>query len=260
MNGSPKRGWATRVALLTASVALMIAGCATTASYRPEIDSMKTALAEAKATGAEMRAPEEYAAAEACLDWMTHEATEFNPFADPDARIRGKCQPAFAALREKMAAAPEVTIPAETAQAGGAAEEEKAVEVVPPPVAPQPETAQAGGAAEEQASPLQDIFFDYDKSSIRTEMAKSLAENVRWLRANPTASIIIEGHCDERGTVEYNQALGQRRAMSVSNYLVAAGISAERVKVVSYGKERPFVPGQDESAWKWNRRAHFVLQ
>ncbi len=256
MNGSPKRGWATRFALLTASVALMIAGCATTASYRPEIDSMKTALAEAKATGAEMRAPKEYAAAEACLDWFTHEATEFNPFADPDARIRGKCQAAFAALRETMAAAPEATIPAEAAPPEGVAEE-KAAEVVSPPVALQPETPQA---AEEKASPLKDIFFDFDRSSIRADMQKSLNENIRWLRANPTASIIIEGHCDERGTVEYNQGLGQRRAMSVSNYLVAAGISVERIKVVSYGKERPFVPGHDESAWKWNRRAHFVLQ
>ncbi|MDE2179386.1 MAG: peptidoglycan-associated lipoprotein Pal [candidate division NC10 bacterium] len=194
---------------------------------------MKAALVEAKAAGAETRAPEEYAAAEACLDWMTHEATEFNPFADPDARIRGKCQAAFVALREKMAAAP---------------------------VTPQPETTQAGGAAQEKASPLKDIFFDFDKSSIRADMKKSLAENMRWLKANPTASIIIEGHCDERGTVEYNQGLGQRRAASVKKYLVAAGIGAKRIKVVSYGKERPFVTGHDESAWKWNRRAHFVLQ
>ena len=233
MNGSPKRGRASQLALIVASVALMIAGCATTASYRPDIDSMKTALAEAKAAGAETRAPEEFAAAEACLDWMTHEATEFNPFADPDARIRGKCQAALVALREKMAAVP---------------------------VTPQPKTAQAGGAAQEKASPLQDVFFDFDKSLIRSDMKKSLAENVRWLKANPTASIIIEGHCDERGTVEYNQGLGQRRAASVKNYLVAAGISAKRIKVVSYGKERPFVTGHDKSAWKWNRRAHFVLQ
>ena len=244
MNGSPKRGRVIRRSLIVASMALMIAGCATTASYRPEIDSMKTVLAEAKAAGAETRAPEAYAAAEACLDWFTHEATEFNPFADPDARIRGKCQAAFVALREKMAAA----------QAKGAAE------VVSPPVTPQPEAAPAEGAAEEKASPLRDIFFDFDKSLLRADMKKSLAENVRWLKANPGASIIIEGHCDERGTVEYNQALGQRRAASVKSYLVAAGIGTKRIKVVSYGKERPFAAGHDESAWQWNRRAHFVLQ
>ncbi|MCZ7626495.1 MAG: hypothetical protein M5R38_12545 [Candidatus Methylomirabilis sp.] len=84
--------------LLTVSVAVIMAGCATTQSYQPEIDSMKRALAEAKAAGAETRAPREYAAAEACLDWMTHEATEFRPFADPDARIHGRCQAALTAL------------------------------------------------------------------------------------------------------------------------------------------------------------------
>ena len=224
MDGSPKTGRIFQFALICASVALMIAGCATTASYRPEGDSMKAALAGAKAAGAETRAPEEFAAAEACLDWFTHEATEFNPFADPDARIRGKCQAAFAALREKMTAAPVARIPAKV------------------------------------VSPLKDIFFDFDKSSIRADMKKSLIENVQWLKANPTASIIIEGHCDERGTGEYNLALGQRRAKSVTNNLVAAGINAKRIKVISYGKERPFAPGHDESAWKLNRRAHFVLQ
>lgn len=224
MDGSPKTGRIFQFVLICASVALMIAGCATTASYRPESDSMKAVIAGAKAAGAETRAPEEFAAAEACLDWFTHEATEFNPFADPDARIRDKCQAAFAALREKMAAAPVARIPAKV------------------------------------VSPLKDIFFDFDKSSIRADMKKSLIENVQWLKANPTASIIIEGHCDERGTGEYNLALGQRRAKSVTNNLVATGINAKRIKVVSYGKERPFAPSHDESAWKLNRRAHFVLQ
>lgn len=224
MDGSPKTGRIFQFVLICASVALMIAGCATTASYRPESDSMKAVIAGAKAAGAETRAPEEFAAAEACLDWFTHEATEFNPFADPDARIRDKCQAAFAALREKMAAAPVARIPAKV------------------------------------VSPLKDIFFDFDKSSIRADMKKSLIENVQWLKANPTASIVIEGHCDERGTGEYNLALGQRRAKSVTNNFVATGINAKRIKVVSYGKERPFAPGHDESAWKLNRRAHFVLQ
>jgi peptidoglycan-associated lipoprotein len=222
----------------------MIAGCATTASYRPEMDSMKAALVEAKAAGAEMRAPEEFAAAQVCLDWFTHEATEFNPFADPDARIRGKCQAAFAALREKMAASAVARIPAEA---------------VLPPVMPQSETAQAGGAAE-KASLLKDIFFDYDKGSIRADMKKSLDENIQWLKKNPTTSIIIEGHCDERGTQEYNLALGQRRAKSVTNYLIAAGIDSKRIKIISYGKERPFAQGHAEAAWKLNRRAHFIVQ
>lgn len=245
MDGGPKIGRIFQLVLICVSVALTIAGCATTASYRPELDRMKVALAEAKAAGAETHAPEELAAAEACQDWFTHEATEFNPFADPDARIRGKCQTAFAALKEKMAAAPEARIPAEA---------------VPLPVTPQPEAVPAAGAAEEKASPLKDIFFGFDKSSIRAEMRKRLVENVQWLKANPTAMIIIEGHCDERGTREYNLALSQRRAKSATDSLIAAGIDAGRIRMVSYGKERPFVQGHDESAWKWNRRAHFVLQ
>ncbi|WP_239993226.1 peptidoglycan-associated lipoprotein Pal [Candidatus Methylomirabilis limnetica] len=224
MDWSSKTGRRFQLALICASVALMIAGCATTASYRPESDSMKAALAEAKGARAETLAPEQFAAAEACLDWFTHEATEFNPLADPDARIRGKCQAAFAALRDKMAAAPVARVPAK------------------------------------KVSPLKDIFFDFDKSSIRADVIKSLIENVQWLKAHPTASIIIEGHCDERGTGEYNLALGQRRAKSVTNYLVAAGIDAKRIKTISYGKERPFATGHDESTRKLNRRAHLVLQ
>lgn len=246
MDGSPKSGRVFQLVLICASVVLMMAGCATTASYRPEIDRMKATLAEAKAAGAQMRAPEEYAAAEACLDWFTHEATEFNPVADPNARnARARCQAAFAALRDKMAAAHVARAPAE---------------VVSPPVTPKPEAPQAGGTEEEKVSPLQDVFFDFDKWVIRADAKKSLVENVRWLQANPKAAILIEGHCDERGTREYNLGLGQRRAKSAKNYLVAAGIDAKRITVISYGKERPFVLGHDESAWKWNRRAHFVLQ
>lgn len=244
MGGNPKTGRVFQFALLFASVALIIAGCSTTASHRPDIDGMRTALSEAKIAGAEIRAPEELASAETCLDWLTHEATEFNPFADPDARIHGKCQADFAALKEKMAVAPATGILAEAISSRQI---------------PQSETPQTGGAAK-QASPLKDIFFDYDKGSIRTDMKKSLTENVQWLKAHPTASIMIEGHCDERGTREYNLALGQRRAKSVFNDLITAGIDAQRIKIISYGKERPFASGHDESAWKWNRRAHFVLQ
>ena len=235
-----------RLALVSAFVALYITGCATTASYRPEIDSMKAALAEAKAAGAETLAPEEYAHAEACLDWLTHEATEFRPFADPNARnILGKCRAAFQALKDKMAGAREARIP---------------VEAVSPPQAPKAEAPKPAPQPTPAESPLKDIFFDFDKSFIRADAKKSLDENVRWLQANAKATILIEGHCDERGTREYNLGLGQRRVKSTQDYFVAAGINAKRIKIISYGKERPFALGHDESAWKWNRRAHFVLQ
>jgi len=107
---------------------------------------------------------------------------------------------------------------------------------------------------------LKDVFFDFDKAVIREDMQKVLDENVKWLKANPAAKVLIEGHCDERGTNEYNLGLGERRARAVKDYLVALGVEASRIGTISYGEERPFVLGHDESAWKWNRRAHFVVQ
>jgi peptidoglycan-associated lipoprotein len=106
---------------------------------------------------------------------------------------------------------------------------------------------------------LKDIFFDYDKANIRDDQKAGLGENVAWLKANAKAKITVEGHCDERGTAEYNLGLGERRAKEVKDYLVAAGIPADRIATISYGKERPFVLGRGESAWKWNRRGHLVI-
>jgi peptidoglycan-associated lipoprotein len=119
-------------------------------------------------------------------------------------------------------------------------------------------SAAAGGAGA-QVSPLKDIFFDFDKSNIREDARPSLSEDLQWLKANLTMPITIEGHCDERGTAEYNLGLGERRAKATRDYLVAAGIDTKRMKIISYGKERPFVLGHDEAAWRWNRRAHFVV-
>ncbi|MBI4840656.1 MAG: peptidoglycan-associated lipoprotein Pal [candidate division NC10 bacterium] len=121
-----------------------------------------------------------------------------------------------------------------------------------PPAVPASPTAPA-------AVPLRDIFFDYDKSNVRDDQKAALNENVAWLKANPAVKITIEGHADERGTNEYNLALGERRAKATKDYLVATGIEATRIATISYGEERPFVLGHDESAWKWNRRAHFVI-
>lgn len=137
-------------------------------------------------------------------------------------------------------------------------------EAIRPEVALKPEAArpEVPGRPEVPAPaefPLRDIFFDFDKWVIRGDMRPVLDENVKWLRANPQATITIEGHCDERGTNEYNLALGERRARATKEYLVAAGIEANRISIISFGEERPFVLGHDESAWKWNRRAHFVV-
>jgi peptidoglycan-associated lipoprotein len=110
------------------------------------------------------------------------------------------------------------------------------------------------------AADLQPIFFDTDASTLRDDARSTLDQDARMLRENAGAKIVIEGHCDERGTVEYNQALGERRAQAARDYLVQAGIDASRLQIISYGKERPFDQGHDEAAWAKNRRAHFALQ
>jgi peptidoglycan-associated lipoprotein len=110
----------------------------------------------------------------------------------------------------------------------------------------------------ETAISWQDAFFDYDKSDLRDDARAALDADGKLLRDNANARVTIEGHCDERGTPEYNLALGERRAAAARDYLVAAGIDAGRVEIISYGEERPFATGSDESAWAQNRRAHFV--
>jgi peptidoglycan-associated lipoprotein len=102
------------------------------------------------------------------------------------------------------------------------------------------------------------IYFDFDKSDIKDEFRAIVEAHAKYLVDNPAATVSIEGHCDERGTREYNMALGERRAFSVLQMLTLLGVSKSQVKTVSFGEERPDVDGHDESAWKWNRRAVFV--
>jgi len=146
---------------------------------------------------------------------------------------------------------------------GGTASSAPAEPVTAPPVAAAPVESPSGPAvAQAPKAPevsVKDIFFDFDQAMIRDDSRKTMADNVLWLKTNPAAKVTIEGHCDERGSSEYNLALGERRARVTRDFLVAAGIEANRVNTISFGKERPFVLGHDESAWKWNRRAHFTL-
>lgn len=107
---------------------------------------------------------------------------------------------------------------------------------------------------------LGDIFFDFDKSELRTEAVQQLQKNFEWMKQNPTGTLVIEGHCDERGTNEYNMALGERRANAAKDYMVNIGGDPARMQTVSYGEERPFALGHDEASWAQNRRAHFVGQ
>jgi peptidoglycan-associated lipoprotein len=103
------------------------------------------------------------------------------------------------------------------------------------------------------------LFFALDSSDVSAEGQQVLQANAAVLKKYPGMQITIEGHCDERGTPEYNLSLGERRALAAKNYLVSLGIPADKVKTVSYGKEFPFDAGHDDSAWKKNRRAHFVI-
>jgi peptidoglycan-associated lipoprotein len=108
-------------------------------------------------------------------------------------------------------------------------------------------------------SPLKPVFFEYDQSDISGEAQKALDANADVLKRNSSWIVTIEGHCDERGTAEYNLALGEHRANAARAYLVSLGISVDHLRTVSYGKEFPFDPGHDEAAWARNRRAHFVV-
>ncbi len=134
----------------------------------------------------------------------------------------------------------------------------------PIPVPPEPGDIRSGALPEDldsinRAGVLKPVFFELDSSDVSGTGQQALQENADLMRKNPSWQVTIEGHCDERGTAEYNLALGERRAVAARAYLVSLGIPAERVRTVSYGKEFPFEPGHDEAAWSKNRRAHFVL-
>ena len=110
---------------------------------------------------------------------------------------------------------------------------------------------------EDTAGELNKVYFDYDKSDIRQDQVEVLVANAEWMNNNPEYLIWIEGHCDERGTDEYNIALGERRALSIRNFLISKGVDGNRLYTISYGEERPIALGHDEDSWSQNRRAEF---
>jgi peptidoglycan-associated lipoprotein len=110
-----------------------------------------------------------------------------------------------------------------------------------------------------RAGYVKDAFFDTNRSELRSDARDALAANASWLKRYPTVKILIEGHCDERNTEEYNLALGWRRANAAKTYLVALGVATERIATISYGEERPFAMCHDESCWSQNRRVHFAI-
>jgi peptidoglycan-associated lipoprotein len=110
-----------------------------------------------------------------------------------------------------------------------------------------------------EGGPLDDVRFEYDSAALTDAARATLEKHALWLQSHREAKVSVEGHCDERGTVEYNLALGEQRARAARDYLVSLGVAAERLRTVSYGKERPLDPGTGEEAWAKNRRARFAV-
>jgi len=142
--------------------------------------------------------------------------------------------------------------------AGGTQEATARVTVTAPPPPPAP-VAQASDEDMFNQN-VKDAFFDYDKADIRPDAQTALMADAAFLQQHPNIRFTVEGHCDERGSTEYNLGLGDRRASAVKAFLVQQGISADRVRTISYGKEKPFCTTHDEQCWQQNRRGHFVYQ
>ena len=264
---------------LLLAVAVAGSGCAKRQLTRGEADrleSLSAKIAQAEAAGAKECAPRELARAKVAVEHARHEASEsFEKF---NAAI-AEAEKAVEALLEKMKGckqaepgakppsaaepgkAPSAPSAAPAAPAAPSAAEPSAPPVPsgsavnPPPFRPAPVPA-----IQKDEGSFENIYFDFDQSVIRDDAKPILLVVASYLKNNPKFKLIIEGHCDERGTSEYNMALGQRRADATRAYLVNLGIPASRMTTVSYGKERPMVEGHDETAWSKNRRAVFVLQ
>ena len=143
--------------------------------------------------------------------------------------------------------------------AGGTQEASTRLTVTPPPPPP-PAAAPSPTDEDLFGQNIKDIYFDYDKSNIRPDQEASVQSDMLFLNQHPNINFTIEGHCDDRGSTEYNLALGDQRANSVKNALTTSGINASRIKTISYGKEKPFCMEDNEVCWQENRRGHFVYQ
>ena len=146
------------------------------------------------------------------------------------------------------------------AMAQANAERERAAAAAAAEAAAREETEARERAAAAAEAGLKPIYFDFDRSFIRDDARAVMKENADWLKANPNVKVRIEGNCDERGTIEYNQALGQRRAAAARKYLTDLGIASSRISLISYGKEKPACNEQTEECWQMNRRDELVAQ
>jgi peptidoglycan-associated lipoprotein len=185
------------------------------------------------------------------LTWQTSDATDVS--IDPI----GAVQPSGT---QSVSPAATTTYTLTAKGAGGTQTATATVMVNMPAPPPPPPAAVAPTMTDEDlfAQNMKDIYFDYDKSDLRASDQASVQADIAFLQSHPNINFTVEGHCDERGSTEYNLALGDNRASSVKNALVAGGISADRIKTVSLGKEKPFCTESNEACWQQNRRGHFV--
>ena len=184
----------------------------------------------------------------ATLTWQTSNAT------DVSIDGIGAVQPSGS---QSVSPADSTTYHLTAKGAGGTQEATARITVTQPPPPPPPVSA---GPTEEElfAQNVKDVYFDYDKSDLRGDQQSSIQSDIAFLNQHSGINVTIEGHCDERGSTEFNLALGDQRASAVKNALTAGGISASRVKTISYGKEKPFCSESNEACWQQNRRGHFV--
>jgi len=235
-------------------LALAIAsGCAKrqlTKSDTSRLDAIAAKIAEAERIGAPDCVPlRELARAKVALEHAQHELLEHYETANAD-------------VKEAEAAADDLL-----AKTKACVDAKKQPPAPPPVAAPAPAPVPAPAPAVEPPAPaaveealFENIHFDFDKFLIQEDAKPKLANVAEYMKKNTAAKILIEGHCDERGTAEYNMALGDRRANSAKKYLAALGVDGNRLSTVSYGKERPLDPEHNEGAWAKNRRAVFTLQ
>lgn len=231
---------------------IVIAGCV----YKPyrEIDEAKVAVEEARKAEADIYAPEEFNNAVDFLNKALDEMKREDYIAAKASALSAKN---FAEMALKKAEE-------EKNKRKGRGEGVKEVPVSPISQQPPEEVEKTGevalGGEKEDVILLERVHFAFDDYSLSDEAKEIIKKNYRWLQEHPSVKVIIEGHCDERGTEEYNLALGQKRAESVKKFLIELGMDPSRIETVSYGESVPLDPGHNEDAWAKNRRAEFVVK
>lgn len=236
--------------LITSVCILVFTGC----PKRPdaEINAAKDALKAAKEAEAPKYAPDEYQSAEEMLNKAIAEAEE-NKYKEAKASA--------ISAKERALLAKELAIKRKAEQEKQPVQEE--VKFKEPTLSEIPEEERTGekGALGEgiKVKSLQTVYFEFDSYYLSEEARATLSENAEWMKAHPQLKVLIEGHCDERGTEEYNLALGEKRAKSVRDYLVQLGVPSDALSIISYGEEFPVDARHNEEAWAKNRRAEFVI-